>query len=62
MKKQILEAAHTLKLQMAAFVRMVETLESKDQKAWAATIPHVTEEEARQRLDILKDKWHREHL
>lgn len=58
--KRIAEAAHTLEKQFAAFRAMVQNKDAKTTKAWADTVPHVTEEEAKKRLNVMKDKWNRQ--
>lgn len=55
--KKIAEAAHALEKQFAAFRAMVQNKDAETTKAWADTVPHVTEEDARKRLDSMKDKW-----
>lgn len=62
MTQQIKNAAHVLKDQLEAFVQMVEKREAAAKQPWVDTELNMTEDEAQERLAVLKDKWHRENL
>lgn len=58
--KKIAEAAHALEKQFAAFRAMVQNKDADSQKAWADTVLHVSEEDAKKCLDVIKDKWNKQ--
>lgn len=56
--KAFTATAHTLELQLKAFREMMERRDEASKQQWIDTVPGVTEDEASERLAVLKDKWH----